>query len=462
MSGTGSGGVLRRRLLGVGLVVVILGFLALTVAKFDKAFAPGVVVMLHTDHVGSQLQRQSDVKVRGVIVGEVREIQPVADGANLVLAIDPDKAAKIPADVTARLLPKTLFGEKYVALEVPPNAAGPAISDGDHIRQDRSKEAIETEQALNDLMPVLQTVQPQKLSATLTAVARALRGRGDQLARTLRQAGEYASALRPHLPTLVHDLSALAKVSHTYAGATPDLVHALDDLVTTSKTLAQQRSRLSELYSTMTTTSDDLNNFLQANQQNLIQVTSTSLPVLRLLARYSPEYPCFLHGMAHAIPLLNTAFGAGTSKPGLHATIEITVNRGPYQAVTDLPEWDDHRGPRCYDFKHGPNPFPQYPPDGPLKDGAATPPAARTQQDGVLPAEDGARVASGETSPQAATPAASTTGTMPTMRLPNSPAERDFIAALTAPQVGAEPSAIPGWASVLLGPLYRGSEVDLK
>ena len=41
------------------------------------------------------------------------------DGATIELAIDPDHLDEIPADVSARLLPKTLFGERFVSL-VPP------------------------------------------------------------------------------------------------------------------------------------------------------------------------------------------------------------------------------------------------------------------------------------------------------------------------------------------------------
>ncbi|MGH3435696.1 MAG: MCE family protein [Sciscionella sp.] len=452
MSASGAGATIKRRLLGLGLIVVILGFLTLTIAQFNKVFTPVVMVSLHTDHAGSQLQKHSDVKLDGLIVGEVRDLTATTQGADLKLAIDPAQAKLIPDDVTARLLPKTLFGEKYVALQMPATGGDhrQALAAGDHISQDRSKAAIETEQALNDLMPVLQAVQPQKLSATLTAVSQALQGRGNQLGDTLKQLGQYVGELNPHLPALEHDLSALADVSQTYSDAAPDLVHALNDLTTTSRTLYDQRANLTNLFASVTNTSQNLQNFLQVNKDNLIGVTSSSLPTLRLLAKYAPEYPCFLKGMADAVPKLDKAFGKGTGKPGLHATIEVTVNRGSYKPNQDLPRWNDHRGPRCYDLKNAPNPFPQYPPDGPIKDGTTVTPPARSRSDGILPAGS-------STSPQSASSASQASN------LPNSQAERNFIAELAAPEVGASsPAAVPGWSSLLLGPLFRGSEVNLK
>ncbi|MBQ6643300.1 MAG: ABC transporter substrate-binding protein, partial [Saccharopolyspora sp.] len=45
---------------------------------------------------------------------------------------------------------------------------------------------------------------------------------------------------------------------------------------------------------------------------------------------------------------------------------------------------------------------------------------------------------------------------------PNSPAERDLIAALQAPSLHRQPSEVPEWSSLLVGPVYRGTEVQLR
>ena len=44
---------------------------------------------LKTDTAGNQLQEASDVKVRGVIVGDVRKVDASTNGATIELAIDP-------------------------------------------------------------------------------------------------------------------------------------------------------------------------------------------------------------------------------------------------------------------------------------------------------------------------------------------------------------------------------------
>ena len=80
--------------------------------------------------------------------------------------------------MTARILPKTLFGEKYVALQVPADPSSRSIQAGDMIPE--SQVAIEVEKVLSDLYPLLRTVQPAQLNYTLTALAEALEGRGEQ------------------------------------------------------------------------------------------------------------------------------------------------------------------------------------------------------------------------------------------------------------------------------------------
>jgi hypothetical protein len=47
------------------------------------------------------------------------------------------------------------------------------------------------------------------------------------------------------------------------------------------------------------------------------------------------------------------------------------------------------------------------------------------------------------------------------MGVPNSPGEQQVIAELLAVQDGTSPAAVPAWSSMLVGPLYRGTEVTL-
>ena len=453
MSKRGAFSKLRRRLLGVALLMCIVVFFGGTVAIYQKMFSSSVDVVLKADSSANQLQPESDVKVRGMFVGRVEKIEATDEGAELHLALNPEEARKLPADVTARFLPRTLFGERYVSLELPEEAGSATLASGDVIQQDADKASVELETVLADTMPVLQALQPAELATTLNSLSQALEGRGESIGETISQLNAYVAEMNPSLPDLQKNLQEIVGVAETYEQAAPEVLQGLDNLATTSRTLVEQRENLKTLTSQLTTTSVDTTEFLRNNADSIIRLNESSRPTLDVLAEYSPAYPCFLGAMTEFAPRVDKIFGAGTDEPGLHITMEIVANRGKYVPNQDEPEFNDKRGPRCYDFVNGPKPFPQYPPDGPVKDGSVPPPAAKTSDEGLNPPAAAASTAPASTSSQAAG------GDLGVM---NSPAESDFVSALLAPSMGVEPGAVPEWGSLLVGPVLRGAEVSYR
>ncbi|GAA5160267.1 MULTISPECIES: MCE family protein [Amycolatopsis] len=439
--------ILRRRLwhqlLGLVFLVVCALFFVTTVAIYKKAFTPVDMVRLETDHVGNQLVAGSDVKIRGVVVGEVRSVNALGDHAAIDLALDPGKIGQIPSNVSARLLPKTLFGERYVALQLPERPSHEPLAAGDVIPQDRSSSAIELEKVLDDVMPLLQSVQPQKLSATLSAVSTALQGRGEELGRTLTQLSDYLSGLNPSLPDLKADITSFANVTDVYDRAAPDFLQALSDLTTTSKTIVDEQQQLTRVYESVTNVSADLGTFLRVNENNIIRLTTTAQSTLDVLAKYAPEYPCMLQQFAESVPRAYEAFGHGTDEMN-HVTIRFIADRTKYLPGEDEPRYEDKRGPRCYPQVLPPGRWPQYPPGGPIKDGSSHPPVPPGENT-PLPSNGIIDGGSGTTGSPA-----------------GSPAEQDLIGVLAAPAMDTTPDQVPGWASLLVGPLYRGAEVDVQ
>ncbi|WP_103937813.1 MCE family protein [Thermomonospora echinospora] len=349
---TGMSQQARYRVYGLAMMLVIVLLLVLAVALFNKALTPAVHVKVHTQRAGLQLLPRSDVKVRGLIVGEVRATHATADGAVLDLALDPDKARLIPGGVTARLLPKTLFGEKYVDLQVPAGGGGPAgLRSGAVIRQDTSQAAVEVDQVLNNLLPVLRAVEPAKLNATLNAIATALEGRGDQIGRNLEQVDSLLRKLNPELPTLVYDLKALADVADIYDSAAPDLLQTLRNLNVTSKTITDKRQTIEDLIPAVTGLAVKGDRFMQENGPKVVGFNIANRQVLELFAKYSPSLSCVFEGMVKLQPQAEEAGGGKT--PTFNVTVEIVKPRPAYKNPLDLPEMKDHRGPRCYGL---PNP----------------------------------------------------------------------------------------------------------
>ncbi|GAA0332631.1 MCE family protein [Actinoallomurus spadix] len=350
---------LRYRLYGLVFVLVVLLLVVLMVMQYNKAFTPVYHVTVDSDRAGLQLVPHSDVKVRGLIVGEVRKIRQTADGAAIDLALDPDKARLIPANSSARMLPKTVFGEKFVDI-VPPAGVlgGRHLRNGDVIPQDRSTIAVEVNQVLNDVMPILNEVEPAKLNATLNALATALQGRGDQIGQMLVDADDYLKRLNPHLPTIVHDLRQLAIVSDNLGGAAPDLISIMQNLQTTNKTIVDKEPQLVAALDKGIGLTGDATDFAANNEPRIEGAMIANRKALALLAKYSPSVPCVFQGMARLTPRLVDAMGG--RQPGVHVTLELVKPRPGYKPGLDRPEFKDHRNPRCYGLPNPKVPFPQY------------------------------------------------------------------------------------------------------
>jgi virulence factor Mce-like protein len=430
-----AGETARRRLVGIVYLVILALLLALTVAIYQKKFVSIVPVTLEADHIGNQLTAGADVKLRGVLVGEVRKVSSEGRGARLSLALKPGMAKQIPSNVEAQLLPKTLFGERYVALVVPRDAAGP-IHSGAVIPEDRSTSAIQVQKVLDDLMPVLRTLKPDQLNATLSAVAGALDGRGEELGDNLTKLGDYVGALNTKLPVLQHDISALADVADTYNAAAPDLLGTLDNLSTTSDTVVAEKTQLDTLFRSTSGVSSTATAVLAENEQNLIHLTKNSQPLLNLLAKYSPEFPCLLQGLADFEPRVEDAFSS--AGPGLHLTLEVIKDRGKF-TPGEYPQYVAHPGPKCYGLPgHPSGNFPNtYIPDG-------SKPSGQTSLPLVGSAPAALQKTGGDIGEQ------------------GSPQEVDAVKGLIAAQDGTTPSKVSTLDAVLYSPLVRGAEVTLK
>ncbi|WP_229808647.1 MCE family protein [Actinomadura livida] len=421
------------------MLLVIVLLLALTVALFNKAFTPVTEVTVRTERAGLQLLPHSDVKVRGLIVGEVRDTDATAQGATLHLALDPDKAKLIPGNVQARLLPKTLFGEKYVELHIPEQPGALGLAEGAVIQQDRSRTAVEIDKVLNDLLPLLQAVKPAELNATLNALATALQGRGDQIGQNLEQADALLKKINPELGTLVHDLHGLADVSDIYHAAAPDLLQTLRNLNVTSKTITDKTATIERLIPATTALAQDGDVFMRNNGPKIVGFNIANRDVLSLVARYSPSMPCVLAGLMKIKPEAERVAGGNGSKT-FNLTIEIVKPRPGYKNPLELPEVKDQRNPRCYNLPNPRVPFPDFL----ALDGTEDNLWWKDPDPANAPAGGRGRAVSN------------------IFVDPGSMSEKDKIKSIVGPLTQTPAQEVSDVSSLLFGPLLQGSVVTVK
>jgi phospholipid/cholesterol/gamma-HCH transport system substrate-binding protein len=425
----------KNLVLGITFMLILLLFAGLTYGIFAKKFTSYDKVELTSSRVGLQLPSRADVKIRGVQVGEVLRTSTDGDGAKIELGLYPSQIRTIPANVTARIIPKTLFGEKYVALQVPAQPREQPIRAGDTIRE--SHVAIEVEKVLNDIYPLLRTVQPAQLNFTLTAIANALEGRGEELGRTLVTTDDYLKRMNPKIPLLIDDLDKLATVSDTYAGVVPELADLLRNSVTTGGTFVEKEQKVKALFDDVAGLSDTSRDFLERNGQNIITLSEQGQAQLPLLAKYSYEYPCLATGLSRLIPRAADAFRNYT----LHINLEVIPTQPRGYTAADQPRYDErgqHRVPLSVCNKA-------------VNDGYG--------QDNLIPRSVIPPISDGVQHPIAKRAA---TGFDTTSGYAGTAGEQGVVDSLAAPVMGVPTDQVPDVTTLLFAPLARGTKASLR
>jgi phospholipid/cholesterol/gamma-HCH transport system substrate-binding protein len=419
-----------HKLLGVAFILILLAGVWLTYGVFTKKFADYDEVKLETSTIGLQLPARADVKIRGVIVGEVLDFAANAEGAELTLGIYPSQIDTIPANVTGSIVPKTLFGEKYVSLVVPDDPSPDHLEAGQTI--ERTQVSVEVEKVLSDLYPLLRTVQPADINMTLNAMATALEGRGDQLGENLETVDSYLRRINPQIPALVQDLRMTARVSDTYAQVMPQIADILDNTVKTGTTLEDREAKLHALLDDVSSFADTARGFLDDNGDNLIRLSHVGQAQFRVFAKYAPEFSCLTRGIVNAGKLQAQAFRGFM----LHIVLETLPNQPRPYGAQDKPHYGEDRGPDCLHLPNPPwsqsNPV-RHQPD--FNDGVDEPTGKGTS-----------RVAPNRFFQSSA----------------GSSQESDLLRSLLGPALGVDADDVPDLGLLLVGPMARGAEVSLR
>lgn len=439
-----------RRLQGLAFLGVVVLLLGLTVVIYQKKlpWQDTDEVTLQSDRIGNQLIIPADVKYEGVLVGRVNSVHSDGEQASLTLQLSKSMIDKIPNNVQARILPKTLFGEKYVDLVLPqaqngvePPAATASLQDGDVIKEDRSEVAVELQQVFTQLVPVLRAANPAALSVALSNTAQALQGRGDKLGKSFELINSYFRQLNQDLPTIQHDISGLADLASNYADAAPDLLATLKHFSVTAKTFTVKADPYAQFLAGTTGFADTAADFFKKNGQGLIDLAKNSEGPLGVLSDYSIVLECLPNGLSiFDRERLEHAFQGGE----LHIDLIPVNSRGVYTAK-DRPSIKEFTRAilpaNCYGLPYG---------------GRGLHP-----QNSKYPFAPGGNYSMGGLAgSSAATPNATHSSMFSTGGV-GSAAEQAQIRMLIAEVTGQQPAS-DGLTDLLLGPLLRGMAVSWR
>jgi phospholipid/cholesterol/gamma-HCH transport system substrate-binding protein len=325
----------RRGWWALAMLTVIIAFVYATMGAFNKTFTSYTPVTLNSDRAGLVMEVGAKVKLRGVQVGEVGAVTGGKDPMTLKLKIFRDQAKFIPANVQARIRATTVFGAKYVELVYPSDPSPQRLRAGAVLTSDNVSTEVNT--VFENLVGLLDQVDPAKLNAILSALAEGVRGQGQRIGEATTDLNQVLLALNPRSEAIRADFRSLKGFADTYSAAAQNILATLDAASTTSDTVTRQSKQLDSLLLNVIGFSNSGVNLLAPNQGNFVAAINDLAPTTALLTKYNPEYTCLLLG---AKTLLDTGYpeitGGGNGK-SLIVDAALLFGKDQYRYPDNLP-----------------------------------------------------------------------------------------------------------------------------
>ncbi|MFC4913404.1 MlaD family protein [Actinomadura gamaensis] len=205
---------------------VIAGASGLAVYAANPSPPPSRYYSATFARAGQGLDSRSDVKVRGVTVGNVDSVKLTGDG-RVRVRLRVDRGVRVPRGAEARIDPVSIFGPKEISLDFAGAGDGPYLADGDAIA--RTREASDPAETAMPAYRLSQAIDPDDVVTLTRTLSEGLNGQGPALHRTIDNGSRLAglgTSDRAELRTLIGSLNGLAG---TFQGRGDEIVRTSRD-----------------------------------------------------------------------------------------------------------------------------------------------------------------------------------------------------------------------------------------
>ncbi len=360
------------RVAGVIVFLIFALVLWLVFLQYKGDFTDKTKLTMLSDRAGLVMDPGSKVTYNGVHIGRVDSIDEIQrDGkpaAKFALDIYPKYLHLIPANVDAKIVATTVFGEKYVSLTAPKHPVPQRITPSNVI--DVRSVTTEINTLFQTITQIAEKVDPVKVNLTLSAAAQALSGLGDKFGQSIINGSSALDDVNPRMPIIRHDIQQLARLGDTYANASPDLFNFLNNASTTAHTVHAQEKDLDRALLAAAGFGATGAEIFNKGGPYFARGAKDLVPTAQLLDTYSPEVFCAIRNLHDSEPKVAaftspyslrseteifSGLGLALSPPGLGLTLLSQGLLGlaglvggapnPYIYPENLPRINAHGGP---------------------------------------------------------------------------------------------------------------------
>ena len=304
-----------------------------TAVAYSGSLNSYVSVTVTSERSGLVMDSGAKVMLSGVQVGQVSGVTGRQQTAELKLDIDADQVRYIPANVGAQIRATTAFGAKYVDLIYPDDPSPARLAAGAVLVSRNVTTEVNT--VFENLVGLLDQIDPAKLNAVLGALSEGFRGQGERIGQAITDANQVLLQTNPRSETIRQDFRALTGFSDAYGAAAQDIVTVLDAASTTSDTVTRHAASLDTLLLNTIGLARAGTDLIAPNQQNLIDAVNILEPTTNLLLKYDPVLTCTLVGAKWFLD--NGAFGLGGNGRTNVSDSTILFSNDKYNYPDNLP-----------------------------------------------------------------------------------------------------------------------------
>ncbi len=268
------------------LIVAVIVIVVMTAVLFSGAYRSYVDVTLKSERIGLIMEPGGKVRMRGMEVGRVARVG--TNPVSVQLQIDPDLIKYIPANVGAEIKATTAFGAKYVDLLYPEDPSPQRLSAGQVLQSTNVTSEVNT--VFENLVELLDKVDPAELNAILTALAEGLRGQGGSIGEAISEANRVLLELNPRSETFRADWRAFRDFTDVYSSAAQNILTVLSSATTTATTITRQSESLDALLLNVSGFARSGINLLGPAKDNLVHAVNALEPTTSVLLKSASSF----------------------------------------------------------------------------------------------------------------------------------------------------------------------------
>jgi virulence factor Mce-like protein len=220
------------------------------------------------------LYKGSDVKILGVAVGKVDEVDP--SGTKVVVKFHYDSKYKVPADAKAAVISPSIVGDRFIQL-TPVYTGGAVMQDNARLGIDRTATPLELDQIFGSITDLTTALGPDgankpgpsgsgALTRLLDSTAKNFGGQGVQFNQTLHNLSLLTKTLADNKDELFGTVSEVEKFTNTLAKNDDTVRKFNDSLASGAQLLADERQDFAAMLKNLSVALTQVKSFVADNK----------------------------------------------------------------------------------------------------------------------------------------------------------------------------------------------------